>query len=165
MHELRNTRFAIETCFAYSEIPSTFCRSYWETIVFCVYGVPVGKIWRKQDARLAGSTFTYRITLPEPHWMLATVGRIFTVPFPELILYREKVTRPRILDSELFSIQTNCSQACVGEFANVNSTEFSWACNYYIYLAKKSQNVGRGQRGRKKMICYSVRKVSDIDAM
>jgi len=68
----------------------------------------------------------YRITSLEPHWMLATVGRIFTVPFPELILYRERVTR--IFDSEFFSIQTNCSQA-FGKFANVDSTEFSCACN------------------------------------
>lgn len=76
------------------DILYTSYRSYSETIVFYVYGALVGKIWRKQDARLAGSTSTYRITLPGPHWMLATVRRIFTLPFPELILYREKVTRP-----------------------------------------------------------------------
>lgn len=98
------TRSATKICLVYCEIYPLyiFYRSYWETIVFCVCGAPVGKIWRKQDARLAGSTSTYRITLPEPHWMLATVRRIFTLPFPELILYREKVTRPAFSIASFF---------------------------------------------------------------
>lgn len=68
----------------------TFCRSYWKTIVCYVYGVSIGEIWRKQDAKLAENTSMCHITSPEPHWMLVTVGTIFTIRFSKLILYRKK---------------------------------------------------------------------------
>lgn len=111
-----------------------FCRSYWETIEFCVYGAPVGKIWRKQDARLAESSSMYRIILPGPHWMLAIVGRIFTVLFSKLILYREKVRDLAFSIASFFRYKPNCSQACVGAFENMNSMKFSWAYVTTIHI-------------------------------
>lgn len=95
--------------------------------------------------------------------MLATVGRIFTIPFPEMILYRggekKEVTRSRFLDRELF-FDTNpiAAERAFGECANVETLRDLAERITSIWLRRAKGREGNG-------VLYSVGKVSDIDAM
>lgn len=105
----------------------------------------------------------YRITSPGSPWMLATVGRIFTVPFFEMTLYRKKVTKPASSIGSFSRYQPIAAKRAFGECVNagIQVTKFSLRNLAELVTICSRRGCGKEEND----VLYSVRRVSDIDAM